>query len=62
MENGIISAYTGSPFGNMDLLDPMMSGELSDEELDYRHLALEFLCHTHAVVLDTQVGADVVVA
>ena len=43
MENGIISAYTGSPFGNMDLLDPMMSGELSDEELDYRHLALEFL-------------------
>lgn len=43
MENGIISAYACSPFGNMDLLDSMMSGELSEEELDYRHLALEFL-------------------
>ena len=43
MENGTISAYICSTFGNMDLLEPMMSDDLSDTELDYRHLALEFL-------------------
>lgn len=43
MENGTIDSYICSPFHNIDLLNFMMSEDLSDEELDYRHLSLEYL-------------------
>lgn len=43
MEEGIISSYIYSPFHNMDLLDFMLSEILPEEELDYRHLSLEYL-------------------
>ena len=43
MEAGVISSYIYSPFHNMDLFETMISDVWSSEELDYRHLALEYL-------------------
>lgn len=43
MEKGVISAYIYSPYHNRELLDFMLGNELSEEELDYRHLSLEHL-------------------
>lgn len=43
MDNGVISSYIYSPCHNMELLDFMMADDLSKEELDYRHLSLEYL-------------------
>lgn len=43
MEKGILSSYIYSPYHNIELLKFMISEELSYEELDYRHLTLEYL-------------------
>lgn len=43
MEKGIIFSYIYSPYHNMELLDFMLGDELPEEELDYRHLSLEYL-------------------
>lgn len=43
MEKGVLSSYIYSPYHNMELLEFMISDELPDEELDYRHLVLEDL-------------------
>ena len=43
MEKGVISSYIYSPCHNMELADFMLADDLSQEELDYRHLSLEYL-------------------
>lgn len=43
MDKGVISSYIYSPYHNMELLDFMLGDELTEEELDYRHLSLEHL-------------------
>ena len=43
MEKGVLSSYIYSPYHNIELLEFMISEELSSEELDYRHLVLECL-------------------
>lgn len=43
MEKEVLSSYIYSPYHNIELLEFMISEELSYEELDYRHLALEYL-------------------
>ena len=57
MERGVLSSYIYSPYHNRELLDFMISEELTEEELDYRHLALECL-FTSAVGTLIQYGIE----